>query len=190
MKFSVLALDYDGTIARDNRLDPAVRELLRLAEVSAAVAWGSASLKAAADYVVNGDGPADVAAFINSLEASGRLPVPARARRRLFIGHTQDGHEFSLGVRGRNFLIVGDTKSGKSWLSGLLCEQLILQGYCVCVIDPEGDYRTLEALPGVSASCGAALVCPIGLSWMRRTIFFRMPLHRVCSISISMATPL
>jgi hypothetical protein len=30
-----------------------------------------------------------------------------------------------------------------------MCEQLILQGYSVCVIDPEGDYRTLEALPGV-----------------------------------------
>jgi hypothetical protein len=30
-----------------------------------------------------------------------------------------------------------------------LCEQLILQGYCLCVIDPEGDYATLESLPGV-----------------------------------------
>jgi hypothetical protein len=47
-------------------------------------------------------------------------------------------------------LIAGDTKSGKSWLAGLLCEQLILHGYCVCVIDAEGDYRTLETLPGVS----------------------------------------
>lgn len=32
---------------------------------------------------------------------------------------------------------------------GPLCEQLILQGYCVCLIDPEGDYRSLETLPGV-----------------------------------------
>ena len=39
---------------------------------------------------------------------------------------------------------------GKSWVAGLLCEQLILHGYCVCVIDPEGDYRSLEALPGVT----------------------------------------
>ena len=43
-------------------------------------------------------------------------------------------------------LITGDTKSGKSWLTGLLCERLILHGYSLCVIDPEGDYRTLEAL--------------------------------------------
>ncbi len=32
----------------------------------------------------------------------------------------------------------------------MLCEQLILHGYCVCVIDPEGDYGTLEGLPGVT----------------------------------------
>ncbi len=46
-------------------------------------------------------------------------------------------------------LIAGDPRSGKSWVTGLACEQLILQGYSVFVIDPEGDYRTLEWLPGV-----------------------------------------
>jgi hypothetical protein len=30
-------------------------------------------------------------------------------------------------------------------VTGLLCEQLMLARYCVCVIDPEGDFRTLEA---------------------------------------------
>jgi hypothetical protein len=47
-------------------------------------------------------------------------------------------------------LVAGDAKSGKSWVAGLLCEQLVLQGYSVCVIDPEGDYRSLEGLPGVT----------------------------------------
>jgi hypothetical protein len=51
-------------------------------------------------------------------------------------------------------LVAGDAKSGKSWVAGLLCEQLILHGYCVCVIDPEGDYRSLEALPGVTVLGG------------------------------------
>ena len=125
-------------------------ELLRLAEVGAAVEWGSASLQVAADLVISGNGPADVARFISGAVERRRLPVPSRARRRVFLGHTEDGRELSLAVRGRNVLIAGDTKSGKSWLAGLLCEQLILHGYCVCVIDAEGDYRTLEALPGVS----------------------------------------
>ncbi len=80
--------------------------------------------------------------------------MPARARRRLLLGHTEDGREFSLGVSGRNVLVAGDAKSGKSWVAGLLCEQLILHGYCVCILDPEGDYRSLEALPGVSVLGG------------------------------------
>ena len=44
-----------------------------------------------------------------------------------------------------NVLVTGDAKSGKSWVAGLLCEQLILHGYCVCVIDPDGDYSSLGA---------------------------------------------
>jgi len=51
-------------------------------------------------------------------------------------------------------LVAGDAKSGKSWIAGLLCEQLILFGYCVCILDPEGDYRSLEALPGVTVLGG------------------------------------
>ena len=55
----------------------------------------------------------------------------------------------TLAVRGRTILIAGEPGTGKSWLAGLVCEQLILQHYCVCIIDPEGDYRSLETLPGV-----------------------------------------
>ena len=124
-------------------------ELLRLAEVGAAVEWGSRALREAADMIVTGQGPPAVAAFIRPLAESGRLPVPRKARRRLRLGYTEDGREFSLAVRGRNMLVAGDAKSGKSWVAGLFCEQLILHGYSVCVIDPEGDYRPLERLSGV-----------------------------------------
>jgi hydroxymethylpyrimidine pyrophosphatase-like HAD family hydrolase len=124
-------------------------ELLRLAEVGAAVEWGSPSLRAVADVVIPGDGPPAVASFIRDVALSGRMPPQRRARRRLVLGRTEDGREFSLAVRGRNVLIMGETNSGKSWLAGLLCERLILHGYSLCVIDPEGDYRTLDALPGV-----------------------------------------
>jgi hydroxymethylpyrimidine pyrophosphatase-like HAD family hydrolase len=129
-------------------------ELLRLAEVGVAVEWGSPALRAAADVVLQGSGPPAVADYVRTLADSGRLPIPARARRRLLLGYTEDGGEFSLAVRGRNVLIAGDAKSGKSWVAGLLCEQLILHGYCLCVIDPEGDYRALEALPGVTVLGG------------------------------------
>lgn len=124
-------------------------ELLRVAEIGAAVGWGSPALQATADIVIGGIGPPAVGEFIRALGATSRLPTPVRARRRLLLGRTEDGREFSLAVRGRNMLITGDTNSGKSWLAGLLCERQILHGYSLCVIDPEGDYRTLDALPGV-----------------------------------------
>ncbi len=125
-------------------------ELLRLAEVGVAVSWGSRALQSGADVVLNGNGPAAVGDYVRTIAATGNLPVPLRARRRLLLGHLEDGREFSLAVRGRNVLVTGDAKSGKSWIAGLLCEQLILHGYCVCAIDPEGDYRSLESLPGVT----------------------------------------
>ncbi len=125
-------------------------ELLRLAEVGVAVAWGSKALQAGADVVLRGSGPAAVGDYVRTLAATGSLPVPPRARRRLLLGYLDDGREFSLAVRGRNLLVTGDAKSGKSWVAGLLCEQLILHGYCVCAIDPEGDYSSLEGLPGVT----------------------------------------
>jgi hypothetical protein len=124
--------------------------LLQLAEVGAAVEWGSQALQAAADLTISGTGPSAVAEYVRMIAASGRMPIPPRARRRLRLGHTGDGHEFSLAVRGRNVLIAGDARSGKSWIAGLLCEQLILHGYSMCVLDAEGDYRSLEALPGVT----------------------------------------
>ena len=129
-------------------------ELLRLAEVGIAVPWASSALRAAADVVLTGNGRDAVDAAIHDLARSRTLPAVQRARRRLLAGYTEDGREFWLDARGRNVLIAGDTKSGKSWIAGLLCEQMILHGYCVCVLDPEGDYRSLEALPGVAVVGG------------------------------------
>ena len=128
--------------------------LLQYAGLGAAVSWGSAALREAADAIIDGNGPPGVASYIRTLAESGRVPVPRRARRRLRLGYTHDGREFALAARGRNVLVAGDAKSGKSWVAGLLCEQLILQGYCLCVIDPEGDYRSLEGLPGVTVLGG------------------------------------
>ncbi|HEX8027615.1 MAG TPA: HAD hydrolase family protein [Vicinamibacterales bacterium] len=129
-------------------------ELLRLSEIGVAVPWGSASLRAAADASFEGNAPADVAAYITAVVDKGTMPPARIPRRQLLLGYTDDGREFRLAPRGRNVLVAGDTKSGKSWVVGLLTEQLILHGYCVCVLDPEGDYRSLEALPGVTVLGG------------------------------------
>lgn len=124
-------------------------DLLDACEVGVAVAWGSGALRAVADEVIPGTGPHAVADYVLRVSAQPRLSASQMGRRRLVLGRQHNGEEVSLAVRGRTILIAGEPGTGKSWLAGLLCEQSILQGYCMCIIDPEGDYRSLEALPGV-----------------------------------------
>jgi hypothetical protein len=97
-----------------------------------------------------------VAAYLRGLRPRAGLPIGRLDRHRVQLGVLPFGQLLSLAVRGRNVLIAGDPRSGKSWLTGLLCEQLVLQHYCVCIVDPEGDYRPLEALPGVVTFGGSS----------------------------------
>jgi len=90
-----------------------------------------------------------VAGYVRQVAEELRLPPERMGRYRLNLGTDEDGRPLAVAVRGRNVLIAGEIQSGKSWVAGLACEQMILLGYSVCVIDPEGDYRTLESLPGV-----------------------------------------
>jgi hypothetical protein len=124
-------------------------DLLDACEVGVAVAWGSPALRAVADEVVEGSGPPDVADYIRRIIRQPRLSAAQMGRRRLLLGRQHNGEPVHLAVRGRTILIAGEPGTGKSWLAGLLCEQLILQGYSMCVIDPEGDYQSLDGLPGV-----------------------------------------
>jgi hydroxymethylpyrimidine pyrophosphatase-like HAD family hydrolase len=124
-------------------------DLLATCELAVAVSWGSVALQKKADEVLHGDGPHAVAGYIRQAAQSARLPLDRIGRHRLALGTSEDGRPVELAIHGRDILIVGDPHSGKSMATGLACEQMILQGYCVCVIDPEGDYCELEALPGV-----------------------------------------
>ncbi len=150
---AILRLSPHNTVAIGDAEND--HELLRACEVGVAVAWGSEVLKASADQVLPGDGPPAVAGYIRELIRSLLIPEPFKTRRHLLLGHTDDGSPLALAIRGRNLLVAGDPKTGKSWVTGLLCEQLILYGYSLCILDPEGDYTSLEALPGVVVFGGA-----------------------------------
>jgi hydroxymethylpyrimidine pyrophosphatase-like HAD family hydrolase len=123
--------------------------MLDACEIGAAAAWGSKSLHEIADDIVPGAGPSAVGNYIRAVSANTKLPPQRADNRRILLGHTTSGEIVETAVHGRNILIAGDPRSGKSWITGLFCEQLILQGYCLCLIDPEGDYATFESLPGV-----------------------------------------
>jgi len=150
---AILRLSPHNTVAIGDAEND--HELLQSCELGAAVEWGSEALKASADFVLQGKGPEAVAGYIRELAKKIRIPASSKVRRSLLIGYTDDGQPLRLAVQGRTVLVAGDTKSGKSWITGLLCEQMILYGYSLLILDPEGDYTSLEALPGVMVYGGA-----------------------------------
>ena len=132
-------------------------DLLAECEIAVAVGWGSATLQAEANEIVRGNGPGAVAAYIQRAAKEAKLPFDRIGRHRINLGTDQGGRSLAIAVHGRDILVVGEPQSGKSWVTGLACEQMILQGYCVCVIDPEGDYGGLESLTGVVVLGGDGL---------------------------------
>jgi len=132
-------------------------DLLAVSEIGVAVGWGSRFLQQAADEVVPGTGPSDLCPYLRQAASWMRLPPDHTRRHQIAVGVTDRGERPEFAIRDQNVLITGDPGSGKSWLSGLVCEQLMLRDYCTCVIDPEGDYEQLESLPRVVAWGGQDL---------------------------------
>lgn len=97
-------------------------DLLAVCEFGVAVGWGSKALQANADEVLLGDGPSAVAGYIRVVAREMRLPPERLDRTRLVLGTAEDGYPLALAMRGRNLLIAGDPRSGKSWVAGLIWE--------------------------------------------------------------------
>nr|WP_255604359.1 DUF5752 family protein [Oscillochloris sp. ZM17-4] len=124
--------------------------LLSLAELAVAVDNATPALKAIADIVLPEPSSAGMRGLIRDLIAGRVGERRPRPERQLSLGWQSDQTPFLIdswqlidGVWG----IAGDSSSGKSWLGGLIAEEIMLQGYQTVIIDPEGDYRSLSALP-------------------------------------------
>jgi hydroxymethylpyrimidine pyrophosphatase-like HAD family hydrolase len=103
------------------------------------------------DWVFPGAHGDGIAAAITEQILQDRLAVELSPRHRVSVGWVAATSEpVTIPARGVNVLIHGDPHSGKSWLAGALVERLVGARYAVCVIDPEGDYRVLARLPGVT----------------------------------------
>jgi hypothetical protein len=104
-----------------------------------------------ADWVFPGEDGGAIAAAIAGPILEGALAVGAAPRHRAELGWAAGtGERVSVPARGTSVLILGDPASGKSWLAGVLIEQLQERGYAILVIDLEGDYAVLRQLPGVT----------------------------------------
>jgi hypothetical protein len=64
----------------------------------------------------------------------------------LLLGRDLDGGEVTVPASQVNLLVTGESGAGKSYVTGLLAEQMIGMAYSVLLIDPEGDHTALGAL--------------------------------------------
>ena len=139
------------------------RSLFEGAELAVAVANAAPAVQALADVVLGEPNGAGVRALIADLLAGHRPIRHPRPERQLILGHGLDGASITLdpfALLTGNLGIVGDSGSGKSWLAGLLAEEMLKQGYQICVIDPEGDYRNLRAFPHTMLVGGQDMMLP------------------------------
>ena len=121
--------------------------LLAYSECGAAVANAVAPLKKIADLVTRGSYGAGVAELADELIENDLVRMQGRlARHLILVGNDKDGADVRIPPYGRNVLIAGPSGSGKSTLTAALVERLIEKAYQVCVVDPEGDYSTLNAV--------------------------------------------
>ena len=122
--------------------------LLDACELGVAVENAVPSLKARADLVLTTTDGAGVAEFLLGPFLRG-VPGVESKRWRITLGKADDGTAVAIPASGVNIEIFGASGTGKSFMAGLIAEQLISLRYIVCVIDLEGDHVPLADVYGV-----------------------------------------
>ena len=123
---------------------------LSICECAVAVADAVPALRERADYVTRGMASRGTVEFIEEHLLNDLADImPRLTRHQLPLGEAADGAPVPVAAHGTRLLIIGPSGSGKSTLTGVLAERLLEAGRSLMLIDPEGDYRTLDELPGV-----------------------------------------
>lgn len=116
--------------------------LITDAELGVAVSNALPSLKKHADLVTSADHGAGVSQLIDRILAKDLADVPPR-RHDITLGKVGD-QEIKLDPYTTNAMICGTSGSGKSTLTTGILERLCETGYQFCILDPEGDYTSLD----------------------------------------------
>lgn len=118
--------------------------LLMCCECGVAVANALPALKNKADLVTERDHGAGVTELIDRLIADDLASAAPRLVRRLVeLGKTDDA-TICIDPYASNLMVCGTSGSGKSTLTTSLLERLCKAGYQFAILDPEGDYTSLE----------------------------------------------
>ena len=127
--------------------------LLDLCEIGVAVANAVDAIKAHADVTLGAPDGQGVAELLRGPLLAGRARVHPR-RWQITLGLDQSGRAVTLPASQINVAVCGGSGTGKSYLAGLICEQLIGLCYSLVVFDPEGDHVGLGELRGVLVTGG------------------------------------
>jgi hydroxymethylpyrimidine pyrophosphatase-like HAD family hydrolase len=121
--------------------------LLQLAECPVAVANALDAIKQVAAFVTRAPASEGVIELIDDLVGTDLQQFDGRiAHRHIALGKRLDQTIVGIPPYGCNILVAGPSGSGKSTFATGLLERLISQSYQICVVDPEGDYVTLQSL--------------------------------------------
>ncbi|MCU0836575.1 MAG: HAD-IIB family hydrolase [Chromatiaceae bacterium] len=118
---------------------------LRLCECAVAVGNAVDAVKQMAALVTQRPAGAGVAELIDELVATDLASVDARlVHRHIALGVRLDGTNVLVPPYGGTILVAGPSGSGKSTFATGFVERLAEQLYQFCIIDPEGDYISLQ----------------------------------------------
>jgi HAD superfamily hydrolase (TIGR01484 family) len=132
--------------------------LLSSAECGVAVANALDSLKTTADLVTDAGHGRGVIELVDHIVADDLATTATRLKRHYIrLGKSGD-REVGIDPYSANIMICGTSGSGKSTLTTGLLERMCKGGYQFAIIDPEGDYTTLDFAVALGASQRAPLV--------------------------------
>lgn len=119
---------------------------LGICECAVAVGNALPSVKDKADFVTDATHGTGVTQLIEEMLADDLASrEPSLRRHHILLGTTSAGAPVHFSPYGVNAFIVGTSGGGKSTVAAGLVERLRTQGYSFCIIDPEGDYDSIDS---------------------------------------------
>jgi len=122
---------------------------LAICECAVAVHNAIPSIKASVDFCTRGSEGRGVVELIDELVANDLASrAPGGSGEAVVLASHVDG-PMTFAPYGQNILISGPSSAGKSTFATSLIERLVDRDFQVCIIDPEGDYSTVEGITTV-----------------------------------------
>jgi HAD superfamily hydrolase (TIGR01484 family) len=132
--------------------------LLSACECGVAVANSLPSLKQTADLTTEHHHGAGVAELIGHLLDNDLAATATRLKRHWIPLGKHDEHEVNIDPYAANIMVCGTSGSGKSTLTTGLLERLHKHNYQFAIVDPEGDFASLEIAVVLGGPSRAPLV--------------------------------